>query len=79
MKEKLMNRIKRIVQIDVDISLQSMQFVIDFFCIDVDDLELENEIDRSVNYHNWFQFDYFLKSFSFLLMNTRSLIVENRR
>jgi hypothetical protein len=46
-----MNRIKQIVQMNVDMNLQSMQLVIDFFCIDVDDLESKNEIDRSINYH----------------------------
>jgi isopropylmalate/homocitrate/citramalate synthase len=65
MKEKLMNRIKQVVQMNVDISLQSMQFVIDFFCIDVDDLKSKDEIDRSINYHRWFQSDYCLKSFLF--------------
>jgi hypothetical protein len=66
MKEKLMNRIKRIVQMNVNINLQNMQFVIDFFCIDVDDLKSKDEINRLINYHKWFQSDYYSKSFFFI-------------
>jgi hypothetical protein len=39
MKKKLMNKIKRIVQINVNIQLQNMNVIIDSFCDNVKDLE----------------------------------------
>jgi hypothetical protein len=39
MKKKLMNKIKRIVQMNVNIHFQNMNVVIDSFCDDVEDLE----------------------------------------
>jgi hypothetical protein len=49
MKKKLMNKIKRIVQMNVNIHLQNMNAVIDSFCDDVKDLESKKESNRSVN------------------------------
>jgi hypothetical protein len=49
MKRKLMNKIKRIVQMNVNIHLQNMNAVIDSFCDDVEDLESKDENNRSVN------------------------------
>ncbi len=37
---------------NVDINFQNMQFVIDFFYIDVENLKSKNEINRFINYYN---------------------------
>jgi hypothetical protein len=49
MKKKLMNKIKRIVQMNVNIHLQNMNAVIDSFCDDVEDLESKKKSNRFVN------------------------------
>ncbi len=78
-KAKLMSKIKRVVQMKIDFNAQHMQDIVDFFCIDIDDLKSENEINRVVNYHNLFQSDFLIKSVLFLLMITRLLFVENHK
>jgi hypothetical protein len=49
MKKKLMNKIKRIVQMNVNIQFQNMNAIIDSFCDDVEDLESKKESNRFVN------------------------------
>jgi hypothetical protein len=58
MKKKLMNKIKRIVQMNVNIHFQNMNVnihfqnmnvVIDSFCDDVENLESKEKSNRSVN------------------------------
>jgi hypothetical protein len=49
MKEKLINKIKRIVQMNVNIHLQNMNAVIDSFCDDVENLESKEKNNRFVN------------------------------
>jgi hypothetical protein len=49
MKKKLMNKIKRIVQMNMNIQLQNMNIIIDSFCDDVEDFESKKENNRFVN------------------------------
>ncbi len=49
MKKKLMNKIKRIVQMNVNIRLQNMNVIIDSFCNDVEDFESKEKNNRFVN------------------------------
>jgi hypothetical protein len=48
-KKKLTNKIKRIVQMNVNIHLQNMNAVIDSFCDNVEDLESKKESNRFVD------------------------------
>jgi hypothetical protein len=77
MKKKLMNKIKRIVQMNVNIHLQNMNVVIDSFCDDVEDLESKKKNNRSVNCQEsiWL----FDKKILFLIMSIKFLFVENHR
>ncbi len=76
-KKKLTNKIKRIVQMNVNIHLQNMNAVIDSFCDNVEDLESKKESNRFVDCQEsvWL----FDKKILFLIMNIRFLFVENHR
>jgi hypothetical protein len=49
-----MNKIKRIVQMNVNIQFQNMNIIIDSFCDDVEDLESKKGNNRFVNYQESF-------------------------
>jgi hypothetical protein len=44
-----MKKIKRIIQMNVNMQLQNMNVIIDSFCDDVEDLEAKKESNRFVN------------------------------